>query len=90
MIYGAAECIASQIGYTHPKAYARLSVRQNHKEDIGYWYMKNSKIIIAGRLNVKGWHNKACEILDVGGVCTCIHCQSNNLLQKILVEYEAD
>lgn len=52
--------------------------------------MKNSKIIIAGRLNVKGWHNKACEILDVGGVCTCIHCQSNNLLQKILVEYETD
>ena len=37
---------------------------------------------IAGNLKVKGWHNKACEILDIGGVSTCIHCQSNNLLQK--------
>lgn len=45
----------------------------------------SDKIIIAGRLNVKGWHNKACEILHTGGVSTCIHCQSNNLLQKILI-----
>lgn len=48
--------------------------------------MKNdsNRIIIAGKLKIKGWHNKACEVLDTGGVSTCIHCQSNNLLQKIM------
>lgn len=34
-------------------------------------------------MNIKGWHKKACEVLSTGGVCTCVHCQSNNLLQKI-------
>ena len=48
--------------------------------------MMNGRIEIAGRLNVKGWHNKACEILNMGGVSTCIHCQSNNLLQKVLID----
>lgn len=37
-------------------------------------------------LEIKGWHHKACEILDGGGISTCCHCQSNNLLQKILIE----
>ena len=46
----------------------------------------NGRIEKAGRLDVKGWHNKACEILDIGGVSTCIHCQSNNLLQKIIID----
>ena len=50
----------------------------------------SDKIIIAGRLNVKGWHNKACEILSTGGVSTCIHCQSNNLLQKIIIESDME
>ena len=27
----------------------------------------SDKIIIAGRLNIKGWHNKACKILNTGG-----------------------
>lgn len=47
---------------------------------------KESRVIYAGRLNVSGWHNKACEVLSTDGICTCIHCQSNNLLQKIVVE----
>jgi DNA (cytosine-5)-methyltransferase 1 len=50
----------------------------------------SDKIIIAGRLNVNGWHNKACEILNTGGVSTCIHCQSNNLLQKIIIESDME
>ncbi len=49
--------------------------------------MKNdtSKVIYAGDLQVKGWHHKACEIISPDGISTCIHCQSNNLLQKIIV-----
>lgn len=49
-----------------------------------------SKIIIAGSLNVKGWHRKANEVLDGGGISTCIHCQSNNLLQKIIENMDED
>ena len=33
-----------------------------------------------------GWHRKACEVLNTDGISTCIHTQSNNLLQKIKVE----
>ena len=50
---------------------------------------EDARIIVAGRLNVKGWHNKACEVISGGGISTCIHCQSNNLLQKVVV-YEED
>lgn len=46
--------------------------------------------IYAGHLVKLGWHHKACEVLNVGGVSTCIHTQSNNLLQKIIIEYEYD
>lgn len=52
--------------------------------------VEKKKIIIVGRLNVKGWHNKACEILSISGVSTCIHCQSNNLLQKILIDKDME
>ena len=44
--------------------------------------------IYAGHLVKPGWHHKACEVLNVGGVSTCIHTQSNNLLQKIIIEYD--
>lgn len=37
-------------------------------------------------LERKGWHHKACEVLNVNGITTCLHCQSNNLLQKIKEE----
>lgn len=52
--------------------------------------IEKKKIIIVGRLNVKGWHNKACEILSTSGVSTCIHCQSNNLLQKIKIDKDME
>lgn len=45
---------------------------------------KTDKVIYAGHLDVKGWHHKACEVLSPDGICTCCHCQSNNLLQKII------
>ena len=45
----------------------------------------SNNIEISGRLSIDGWHNKACEILNTDGVSTCIHCQSNNLLQKIFL-----
>ena len=66
-IYGKVECIASQIGYTHPKAYTRLSVRRKHKEDIGYWYMKNDKIIQVGQLLKR--HSQAYTLYDADGLC---------------------
>ena len=31
----------------------------------------------------EGWHKKAKEVLNPDGISTCIHTQSNNLLQKI-------
>lgn len=34
-------------------------------------------------LEREGWHNKAKEVLNPDGISTCIHTQSNNLLQKI-------
>lgn len=46
----------------------------------------NEMIIYAGHLRISGWHRKACEVISPEGISTCIHCQSNNLLQKILVE----
>ncbi len=42
-------------------------------------------VIYAGYLQVKGWHHKACEVISPDGISTCIHCQQNNLLQKIIV-----
>ena len=48
----------------------------------------DGKIEYAGHLDIPGWHHKACEVITGGGCCTCIHCQSNNLLQKILIVYE--
>jgi len=42
-----------------------------------------NKIIYEKPLDRKGWHNKACEVLNIDGLSTCIHTQSNNLLQKI-------
>lgn len=44
------------------------------------------KIIYEEPLDRKGWHRKACEVLNPDGISTCIHTQSNNLLQKIKVE----
>ena len=34
-------------------------------------------------LEIDGWHRKAKEVLNTEGIATCIHTQSNNLLQKI-------
>jgi len=45
-----------------------------------------NKIIYEEPLNKKGWHRKACEVLNPDGLSTCIHTQSNNLLQKIKVD----
>lgn len=36
-------------------------------------------------MDVPGWHNRAKEVLDTNGICTCISTQSNNLLQKVIV-----
>ena len=47
----------------------------------------NVRILVVGKLEIKGWHNKAKEVISGGGLCSCIHCQPNNLLQKI-IEYE--
>ncbi len=45
----------------------------------------DAKIIYSNPLKRKGWHNKACEVLNTDGISTCITTQSNNLLQKIQV-----
>ena len=34
-------------------------------------------------LERQGWHRKACEVIDPKGISTCVHTQSNNLLQKV-------
>lgn len=39
-------------------------------------------------MEIQGWHRLATEVLDPKGVCTLIHCQSNNLLQKVMVWQE--
>ena len=44
-----------------------------------------NKIIYDKPLEKKEWHRKACEVLNTNGTSTCIHTQSNNLLQKIKV-----
>lgn len=44
-----------------------------------------SKIIYRKPLIRKYWHRKACEVLDVNGISTCITTASNNLLQKIAI-----
>lgn len=46
-------------------------------------YVVENKIIYEDPLKRKGWHRKACEVLNTNGITTCIHTQSNNLLQKI-------
>ena len=46
-------------------------------------YVVENKIIYEEPLKRKGWHRKACEVLNTNGITTCIHTQSNNLLQKI-------
>lgn len=46
-------------------------------------YVIEPKIIYEKPLERKGWHHKACEVLNVEGISTCITTQSNNLLQKI-------
>ena len=51
---------------------------------------KTDKVIYAGHLDIKGWHHKACEVISPDGICTCCHCQSNNLLQKIIETNMAD
>lgn len=45
----------------------------------------DARIVLIGHLRIKGWHHKACETLSPEGISTYCHCQSNNLLQKILV-----
>lgn len=45
--------------------------------------IKDPKIIYEEPLQKKGWQRKACEVINPDGICTCIHTQSNNLLQKI-------
>lgn len=47
-----------------------------------------NKILYEEPLERKGWHRKACEVLNTNGISTCIHTQSNNLLQKVKVEDE--
>lgn len=46
---------------------------------------KDVRIIVAGELEIKGWHKIAKMVYSTDGICSCIHCQSNNLLQKIVV-----
>jgi DNA (cytosine-5)-methyltransferase 1 len=41
------------------------------------------KIITRAPLDRKGWHRKAKEVISDEGICTCIHTQCNNLLQKV-------
>lgn len=47
--------------------------------------MRTDRIVVGGQLDIPGWHNKAKEVLETYGICTCIHAQSNNLLQKIII-----
>ena len=47
--------------------------------------VNTNKIIYDKPLERDGWHNKAKEVLNTDGISTCIHTQSNNLLQKITV-----
>jgi site-specific DNA-cytosine methylase len=49
----------------------------------------NDKIIIAGRLNVKGWHNKACEILSTGGI-NLYSLPVEQLITKILIDKDME
>lgn len=51
--------------------------------------MKNKKIITYS-LDIKGWHRLANEVLDGGGISTCIPAQSNNLTKKVIVVVESD
>jgi DNA (cytosine-5)-methyltransferase 1 len=51
------------------------TVKENHGTVSGVMYEEP--------LQREGWHNKACEVLNTDGITTCIHTQSNNLLQKI-------
>lgn len=46
-------------------------------------YYVEKRIIYEKPILRKGWHRKACEVLNTNGITTCLHTQSNNLLQKI-------
>ena len=46
--------------------------------------------IICYYLSIKNWHKVARVVLNPKGICTTIHTQSNNLLQKVLVKVDAD
>lgn len=48
--------------------------------------IEKPKIIYAKPLERQGWHNKAKEVIKPQGISTCIHTQSNNLLQKVEVQ----
>lgn len=41
--------------------------------------------IVCYYLSIPGWHRIARVVLNPKGICTTIHTQSNNLLQKVLV-----
>lgn len=68
------------------------TVKENHGtvtavvQSINQDVDNTNKIIYEEPLERKGWHRKACEVLNPDGISTCIHTQSNNLLQKIKVE----
>ena len=41
--------------------------------------------IVCYYMSIPGWHRVARVVLNPKGICTTIHTQSNNLLQKALV-----
>lgn len=47
--------------------------------------IKKINKIICYYMKIDGWHRVARVVLDPSGICTTIHCQSNNLLQKVIV-----
>lgn len=51
-----------------------MAEKENNRLKIICYYMK-----------IDGWHRIARVVLNPKGICTTIHTQSNNLLQKVLV-----
>lgn len=47
--------------------------------------MNKPKIIKGGYLDIKGWYNHAKLVYDINGIAPCIHAQSNNLVNKIVI-----
>ena len=41
-------------------------------------------------MSIDNWHRVARVVLNPKGICTTIHTQSNNLLQKVLVKVDSD